>query len=42
MQKNQLKKPNPQFHGFGVKSIANVVKRYDGEMTFYYDDPSKT
>ena len=36
------KKPNPQFHGFGVKSIANVVKRYDGEMTFYYDDPSKT
>lgn len=38
----RTKKPNPQFHGFGVKSIANVVKRYDGEMTFYYDDPSKT
>lgn len=38
----RTKKPNPQFHGFGVKSIANVVKRYNGEMTFYYDDPSKT
>lgn len=35
------KKPNPQFHGFGMRSIQNIVKKYNGEMTFYYDDSSK-
>ena len=28
------KKPNPQFHGFGMRSIENIVKKYNGEMTF--------
>ena len=36
------KKPNPQFHGFGMRSIENIVKKYNGEMTFYFDDPTKT
>lgn len=36
------KKPNPQFHGFGFRSIQNVVNKYDGELTFYFDDPTKT
>lgn len=36
------KKPNPQFHGFGMRSIQNIVKKYNGEMTFYYDDSTKS
>lgn len=36
------KKPNPQFHGFGIRSIQNIVKKYNGEMTFYYDDSTKS
>lgn len=36
------KKPNPQFHGFGMRSIENIVKKCNGEMTFYFDDPTKT
>ena len=36
------KKTNPQFHGFGMRSIENIVKKYNGEMTFYFDDPTKT
>ena len=29
-------------HGFGMRSIENIVKKYNGEMTFYFDDPTKT
>ena len=36
------KKQNPQFHGFGMRSIENIVKKNNGEMTFYFDDPTKT
>lgn len=42
MERLPTKKPNPQFHGFGMRSIENIVKKYNGEMTFYFDDPTKT
>ena len=36
------KKPNPQFHGLGMRSIENIVKKYDGHMKIYFDNPTKT
>ena len=35
-------KSNPFIHGFGVKSIENVVKKYSGTMTMYYRDEDHT
>ena len=29
-------------HGFGIKSIQNVVSKYGGDMKMYYDDSSST
>lgn len=36
------KKSNPQFHGFGIRSIQNIVNKYKGQMTVYFDAPTKT
>lgn len=36
------RKPNRERHGFGMKSIQRIVNKYNGEMTYYFDDESKT
>lgn len=28
-------KTNPEYHGFGIKSIANIAKKYDGSVQFF-------
>lgn len=35
-------KPNKSEHGFGIKSIRKIVKRYSGNMEMYYNDNSST
>lgn len=32
------KKSNQYFHGIGLKSIERIVKKFNGEMTVYYDE----
>lgn len=34
-------KRNKQFHGFGITSVRNIVKRYNGEMEQYYKEDTK-
>lgn len=36
------RKPNRERHGFGMKSIQRIVNKYNGEMTYYFDEESKT
>lgn len=36
------RKPNPMRHGYGVKSIQNIVKKYNGDMQMYYDEETLT
>ena len=35
-------KSNPVRHGFGIKSMKRIVKKYCGNMELYYDDDAKT
>lgn len=35
------KKNNP-FHGYGLKSINRIVKKYNGEMNLYYNEDDNT
>ena len=35
-------KPDKWRHGFGIKSIQRIVKKYDGDMQMYYDEKCKT
>lgn len=35
-------KKQPQHHGFGIKSIERVIKKYDGCMEMYYDEETLT
>lgn len=35
-------KPNKELHGFGMKSVARIVRKYLGEMHYYYDDETST
>jgi sensor histidine kinase regulating citrate/malate metabolism len=30
------------YHGYGIKSVEKVVKKYDGEMKMYYDIETQT
>lgn len=32
------KKENRQRHGYGLKSIQRIIKRYQGDMNMYYED----
>lgn len=34
-------KVNKKLHGLGTKSINRIVKQYDGESTYYYDESNK-
>lgn len=35
-------KSDSHFHGLGMRSIKNIVNKYNGEMTFYYDSSNNT
>ncbi len=35
-------KSNKYSHGFGLKSIEKIVKKYHGEIQMYYDESAKT
>ncbi len=35
-------KPNKELHGFGMKSVARIVRKYLGEMHYYYDNDTAT
>ena len=35
-------KPDPQAHGFGIKSIEKIVHNYNGNMQMYYDGETFT
>lgn len=35
-------KPDRQKHGFGMKSIKKIVKKYNGDMQIYYNAESLT
>lgn len=34
-------KGNKQLHGFGLKSVKNTVKKYNGDISFDYDEKEK-
>ena len=34
-------KANKQLHGFGLKSVRNTLKKYNGDISFDYDNESK-
>lgn len=34
----QTRKSDTSHHGFGIKSIQNTIKKYDGVMKIHYDD----
>ena len=34
-------KGNKQLHGFGLKSVRNTLKKYNGDISFDYDDREK-
>ncbi len=34
-------KANKQFHGFGLKSVRNTLKKYNGDISFDYDEEEK-
>ncbi len=34
-------KANKQIHGFGLKSVKNTVKKYNGDISFDYDEKDK-
>ena len=34
-------KANKQLHGFGLKSVRNTLKKYNGDISFDYDDREK-
>jgi sensor histidine kinase regulating citrate/malate metabolism len=31
-------KPNPEFHGFGLKSIERIAEKYDGNLTIEHNE----
>ena len=33
-----VKQENKKYHGFGTKSIAYIVKKYDGKMHYETED----
>ena len=35
-------KPDKHKHGFGIKSIRKIVKKYHGNMQMYYNDDTLT
>ena len=35
-------KESPAKHGYGIKSIERVVKKYNGNMSMYFDDETST
>ena len=34
-------KANKQLHGFGLKSVRNTLKKYNGDISFDYDNREK-
>ena len=32
------KKRNPEIHGFGIESVRQVVKKFNGTVNFEYDE----
>ena len=34
-------KSNSAGHGFGIKSMKRIVKKYNGDMEIYYDEEEK-
>lgn len=41
-QKLRTTKKESQRHGFGLKSIEKIIKKYHGEMNCYFDDSNMT
>ena len=35
-------KDTPQIHGYGLKSVAKTLKKYQGDMMWEYDDSKHT
>lgn len=35
-------KNNKRLHGFGLKSVRKTIKKYNGDIAFYYDKTAKT
>ena len=35
-------KSNKRLHGFGLKSVRKTIKKYNGDIAFYYDDMTKS
>lgn len=35
-------KSNKRLHGFGLKSVRKTIKKYNGDIAFYYDKTAKT
>ena len=40
--KLETKKKDHWQHGYGLKSITNILKKYNGEMNLYFDSHTKT
>ncbi|MBR3819308.1 MAG: GHKL domain-containing protein, partial [Clostridia bacterium] len=34
-------KANKQLHGYGLKSVRNTLKKYNGDISFDYDEKEK-
>lgn len=37
-----IRKHNKELHGFGMKSIQRITSKYNGEMSYYFDETSST
>ena len=35
-------KPNPYIHGFGVKSINQIIEKHSGSMAMHYEEEDNT
>ena len=35
-------KDDKRFHGLGIKSVKNVLKKYEGDYSWEYDEENKT
>lgn len=35
-------KNNPNLHGYGLRSVTNIVELYNGEMNVYVDNINST
>lgn len=34
-------KNNNMYHGYGIKSIQKIIKKYNGKLQIYYDEKNK-